>query len=110
MPRPAPSLASVAADLARHLAGERPAWISAATWRRLRAAAEAVRDDAAATIARDGVVAAAEALGVHRDTLRTWRAGWLAPEAAGDHRAISAENLEVTQTVVMQRTRVWRRG
>ena len=79
MPRPAPSLASVAADLARHLACERPAWISAATWRRLRAAAEALRDDAAATIARDGVVAAAEALGVHRDTLRVWRAGWLAP-------------------------------
>ena len=41
------------------------------------AAAETLRDDAAATIARDGVVAAAEALGVHRDTLRTWRAGWL---------------------------------
>ena len=45
----------------------------------LAAVREELRDDAAATIARDGVVAAAGALGVHRDTLRTWRAGWLAP-------------------------------
>ena len=77
MPRPAPSLPSVAADLARHLAGERPAWITAATWRRLRGAAEALRGDAAAVLARDGVVAAAEALGVARSTLDRWRAGWL---------------------------------
>lgn len=83
MPRPAPSLASVAADLARHLAGERPAWITAATWRRLRGAAEALRDDAAALLARDGVVAAAETLGVARSTLDRWRVTWLrAPQDA----------------------------
>lgn len=78
MPRPAPSLASVAADLARHAAGERPAWVGPATWRRLRGAAAALRADVAALVARDGAVAAAVALDVHRDTLRAWRAtGWL---------------------------------
>lgn len=83
MPRPAPGLASVAADLARLTAGERPAWITAATWRRLRGAAEALRDDAAALLARDGVVAAAETLGVARSTLDRWRVTWLrAPQDA----------------------------
>jgi len=77
MPRPAPSLASVAADLARHAAGERPAWVSPATWRRLRGAAEALRADALALVARDGAVVAAVALGVARSTLDRWRAGWL---------------------------------
>lgn len=77
MPRPAPSLGSVAADLARHAAGERPAWITPATWRRLRALAEALRDDAAALVTRDGPGAAAEALGIARSTLDRWRAGWL---------------------------------
>ena len=83
MPRPAPSLASVAADLARHLAGERPAWITAATWRRLRAVVTRLRADAAAAIDRDGPMVAAETLGVARSTLDRWRAGWLrAPQDA----------------------------
>lgn len=79
MPRPAPSLGSVAADLARHAAGERPAWVSAATWRRLRALAEGLRADALAAVAAEGAVRAAVSLGAARDTLRLWRApgGWL---------------------------------
>ena len=77
MPRPAPSLASVTADLARHLAGERPAWITAPTWRRLRGAAEALRADAAALLSRDGATATAAALGVARSTLDRWRVTWL---------------------------------
>lgn len=78
MPRPAPGLASVAADLARHLAGERPAWITPATWRRLRALAAALRDDAAVLVATEGVTRAAEQFAVHPDTVRVWRAtGWL---------------------------------
>ena len=84
MPRPAPSLGSVAADLARHAAGARPAGVSAATWRRLLALAEGLRTDARATIATEGAVRAAEALSVARDTLRLWRAdGWLA-DAQGE--------------------------
>ena len=84
MPRPAPSLGSVAADLARHAAGERPAWVSAATWRRLRALAEGLRADARGAVAAEGAVRAAEAMGVARDTLRLWRGGgWLA-DAQGD--------------------------
>jgi len=83
MPRPAPSLASVAADLARHAAGERPAWVTAATWRRLRAVVTRLRADAVATIDHDGPTAAAETLGVARSTLDRWRAGWLrAPQDA----------------------------
>ena len=83
MPRPAPSLTSVAADLARHLAGERPAWVTAATWRRLRAVVTRLHADAVATIDHDGPTAAAETLGVARSTLDRWRAGWLrAPQDA----------------------------
>lgn len=37
MARPSPTLASVAADLARLTAGERPAWVPAPLWRRVRA-------------------------------------------------------------------------
>ena len=82
MPRPAPSLGSVAADLARHAAGERPAWVSPETWRSLRALAEELRTDARVAIATEGAVRAAEALGVARNTLRLWRgAGWLADDA-----------------------------
>ena len=77
MPRPAPSLASVAADLARLTAGERPAWITAPTWRSLRAVVTRLRADAAAAIDRDGPMVAAETLGVARSTLDRWRAGWL---------------------------------
>ena len=83
MPRPAPSLASVAADLARLTAGERPAWITAPTWRSLRAVVTRLRADAAAAIDRDGPMVAAETLGVARSTLDRWRAGWLrAPQDA----------------------------
>lgn len=83
MPRPAPSLGSVAADLARHAAGERPAWVSPATWRRLRALSDALRTDARGVVATEGAVRAAEAMGVARDTLRLWRApgAWLADDA-----------------------------
>ena len=86
MPRPAPSLASVAADLARHAAGERPAWVTPATWRRLRGAAEALRADALALLARDGAVVAAVALAVVPSTVTRWRAaGWLrADDDAGE--------------------------
>lgn len=83
MPRPAPSLGSVAADLARHAAGDRPAWVSPATWRRLRALADDLRTDARDAVATEGAVRAAEGLGVARDTLRVWRTpgGWLADDA-----------------------------
>ena len=86
MPRPAPAAASAAATLADALGGPRPAWITAATWRRLRAVVARLRADAAAAVDRDGAVVAAEAMGVHRDTLRSWRtAGWLrAPQDAPD--------------------------
>jgi len=88
MPRPAPGLASVAADLDRHAAGERPEWVSAATWRRAVVLAAALRADAIATIAAGGAVAAAEALGVHRDTLREWRTrGWLREPHEPEDRA-----------------------
>ena len=86
MPRPAPSLASVAADLARLTAGERPAWITAATWRSLRAVVTRLRADAAAAIDRDGPTAAAETLGVARSTLDRWRAGWLRAPSGADTR------------------------
>ena len=79
MARPSPTLASVAADLARLIAGERPAWVPAPLWRRVRAEALDLAAAVTATLAREGVVRAAEALGVHRDTLHAWRApgGWL---------------------------------
>jgi len=79
MPRPSPALASVAADLARLTASERPAWVPAPLWRRLRAVALDLAAAVTATLAQEGVVRAAEALGVHRDTLHAWRApgGWL---------------------------------
>lgn len=79
MARPSPTLASVAADLARLTAGERPAWVPAPLWRRLRAVALDLATAVTATLAQEGVVRAAEALGVHRDTLHAWRApgGWL---------------------------------
>lgn len=79
MPRPAPSLASVAADLARLVAGDRPAWIGAPLWRRLRAVSRDLAAAALGAVASHGVMRAAEALGVHRDTIRVWRApgGWL---------------------------------
>lgn len=80
MPRRTLVPASVAAEIARVAAGERPAWIDPATWRRLRALAGELRDDAHAAIRAGGVVGAAEALGVHRDTMHAWRTrGWLAP-------------------------------
>ena len=89
MPRPAPGPASVAADLDRHAAGERPEWVTPTTWRRLRGAVEALRADGAALVAREGPTAAAETLGVARSTLDRWRApgGWLhevQPPAQGD--------------------------
>lgn len=79
MARPSPTLASVAADLARLTAGERPEWVPAPLWRRLRAVALDLVAAVTATLAQEGVVRAAEALGVHRDTLHAWRApgGWL---------------------------------
>ena len=45
----------------------------------LRAVALDLAAAVTATLAREGVVRAAEALGVHRDTLHAWRApgGWL---------------------------------
>ncbi len=96
MPRPAPSLASVAADLARHAAGERPAWITPATWRRLRALAAALRAGAVALVEREGVTRAAEQFAAHPDTVRVWRAtGWLrepqeAPQGAERDRMEAA--------------------
>ena len=81
MPRPAPSLASVAADLARLVAGDRPAWIGAPLWRRLRGVSRDLAAAALASVASHGVVGAAVELGVHRDTLRVWaREGWLNTE------------------------------
>ena len=78
MPRPAPSLASVAGDLARLVAGDRPAWISAPLWRRLRAVSRDLAAAALGAVEAHGVVGAAELLGIHRDTLRVWtRDGWL---------------------------------
>lgn len=89
MPRPAPTAASAAATLADALDGPRPAWITAATWRSLRAVVTRLRADALAAVDRDGPTAAAEALGVARSTLDRWRAGWLrasqdAPDDAGE--------------------------
>ena len=59
--------------------GEHLAWVPAPLWRRLRAVALDLAAAVTATLAREGVVRAAEALGVHRDTLHAWRApgGWL---------------------------------
>lgn len=79
MSRPLDTPATVAATLAAVLAGERPAWVSAATWRRLESARDALRADVARALA-DGPSVAARALGVGRATLTRWRAtgGWLA--------------------------------
>lgn len=83
MPRPAPTAASAAATLADALDGPRPAWITAATWRSLRAVVTRLRADAAAAIDRDGPMVAAETLGVARSTLDRWRVTWLrAPQDA----------------------------
>lgn len=86
MPRPAPTPASAAATLADALAGERPAWITAATWRGLRAVVTRLRADAVATIDRDGPTAAAETLGVARSTLDRWRVTWLRAPSDADTR------------------------
>ena len=92
MPRPAPTAASAAATLADALDGPRPAWITAATWRSLRAVVTRLRADALAAVDRDGPTAAAEALGVARSTLDRWRVTWLrasqdaAQGAPGDAR------------------------
>ena len=60
-----------------------PAWITAATWRSLRAVVTRLRADALAAVDRDGPTAAAEALGVARSTLDRWRVTWLrAPQDA----------------------------
>ena len=79
MARPSPTLASVAADLERLTAHERPAWVPAPLWRSLRYVALDLAAAVTATLAQEGVVRAAEAFGVHRDTLHAWRApgGWL---------------------------------
>lgn len=77
MPRPAPTAASAAATLADALDGPRPAWITPATWRSLRAVVTRLRADAIATVDREGPTAAAEALGVARSTLDRWRVTWL---------------------------------
>lgn len=79
MPRPTPSLASSVAALVHAAALGKPAWVSADAWQALTVALWHLRRDALARLAAGTVEAAAEALGVHRDTLHEWRRrGWLA--------------------------------
>lgn len=79
MSRPLDTPATLAATLSAVLAGERPAWVSPATWRRLAVARYALRADVARALA-DGPSVAARTLGVARSTLAVWRepGGWLA--------------------------------
>lgn len=72
---PRRTLACVAADLVRITAGERPAWCTLTTWQVLGIARDHVVADLRAAAAL-GPTKASRAVGVHRDTLRTWR-GWL---------------------------------
>ena len=87
MPRPAPTAAR-RRHAGRRARRPRPAWITAATWRGLRAVVTRLRADALAAVDRDGPTAAGGA-GVARSTLDRWRAGWLrasqdAPDDAGE--------------------------
>ena len=77
--RPAEGVANVGAILSMALAQPRPAWVSAGSWRLVRALVASLRADAAAALAA-GPTRAAEALGVGRATLARWRdaGGWLA--------------------------------
>lgn len=79
MSRPADGLAHVAATLSRLIAEDRPAWVSAGSWRLARSLAASLRADAVEALAV-GPTQAAEALGVGRATLARWRqkGGWLA--------------------------------
>jgi hypothetical protein len=74
--RPVASLATVAADLARLTAGERPAWCAEVTWQVLGIARDHVVADLRAEVAAVGVTEAARAVGVDRHTLARWK-GWL---------------------------------
>ena len=95
MPRPLPPRRPAAA-IGRRARRPRPAWITAATWRSLRAVVTRLRADALAAVDRDGPTAAAEALG-SRSTLDRWRVTWLrAPQDAalgrpGDARVIGQD-------------------
>jgi hypothetical protein len=79
MSRPVDGPAHAVATLSAALAQPRPAWVSAASWRLVRALVASLRTDAAAALAA-GPTRAAEALGVGRATLARWRdaGGWLA--------------------------------
>jgi len=78
MSRPVDGPAHAAATLAAALAQPRPAWVSARSWRLVRALVASLRADAAEALAA-GPTLAADALGVGRATLARWRVGgWLA--------------------------------
>ena len=74
--RPVANLATVAADLARLTAGERPAWCTLTTWQVLRIARDHVVADLRAKVAAVGVMEAARVVGVDRHSLARWK-GWL---------------------------------
>lgn len=80
MSRPAPTLATVAADLAAVLKRKRPAWCSAETHAAGKAFLASLRVDARAQVdAAETRELAAEALGVERVALWRWLTkGWLA--------------------------------
>lgn len=78
MARPSPTVAGALAVLAtaREPSGSP---LSPATLRALSRVLAAARADVATHVATHGVTATAEALGVSRSTLQSWRAeGWLA--------------------------------
>ena len=79
MPRPVASLASAVASVLQAAATTgQPAWVTDDGWQALTVALWHLRRDALARLAAGTAEAAAEALGVHRDTLHEWRRrGWL---------------------------------
>ena len=81
MSRPADTIATTAAVLARVLSMPRPGWVRPETWTSLARSLDLLRDDALAAVSGLPSRSAADRLGCGDGSLRRWRVagGWLAP-------------------------------